>query len=181
MLCEKCKKKEATIFYEETVNGKSLSYSLCGDCAKKMRQSGKLNLSQSLGSGFFEGSPFGTLSDDLFGSFFGIPENARTSKKVCPLCQISFDEIRRQGKVSCPSCYDTFSAELRDTLRSLHGNAKHTGKSPSKIQTRSDEKNRLSELRNELSRAIAEENFEHAAHLRDEIRHLENQEEGGKY
>ena len=33
MLCENCKKKEATVFYEENINGKKKSYKLCPDCA----------------------------------------------------------------------------------------------------------------------------------------------------
>ncbi len=174
MLCEKCKKKEATVFYEETINGKSRSYSLCGDCAEEMKQSGELNMGQSFGS-FFGASPFGTLPDSFFGGLFGLPEGTRTSKKVCPLCHASFESFRRSGKAGCPSCYDTFSAELENTLRSIHGNVKHIGRAPAKFKKQQEEKSRLEELRADLKRAIAQENFESAAKLRDEIRGLENQ------
>ena len=37
MLCEKCKKRTATVFYNENINGKTRSYSLCAECAAKMR------------------------------------------------------------------------------------------------------------------------------------------------
>ena len=33
MLCEKCKKRTATVFYNENINGKTRSYSLCAECA----------------------------------------------------------------------------------------------------------------------------------------------------
>ena len=174
MLCEKCKKKEATVFYEETINEKSRSYSLCADCAKALKQSGELTMGQGLGD-FFSVSPFGTLADGLFGGFFGLPETPRTSKKHCPLCGASFEDFRRSGQAGCPSCYETFSVELKSTLHSIHGNAAHVGRAPAKCKKQTVEKSRLEELRDELARAIAEENFENAAKLRDEIRELQNQ------
>ena len=42
MLCEKCKKRTATVFYNENINGKTRSYSLCAECAAKMREAGEL-------------------------------------------------------------------------------------------------------------------------------------------
>ena len=42
MLCEKCKKRTATVFYNENINGKTKSYSLCAECAAKMREAGEL-------------------------------------------------------------------------------------------------------------------------------------------
>lgn len=173
MICEKCKKKEATVFYEETINGKSRSYSLCSDCAKEMKQSGELNMGQNFG-GLFGSSPFGAFSDNFFGGFFGLPEIPRTSRRVCPACHASFEDFRRSGKAGCPSCYETFSEELQSTLRSIHGNVTHVGRAPGKIKKKQNQKSRLEELRTELTRAIAEENFENAAKLRDEIRALEN-------
>ena len=41
MLCEKCSKNEATVFYREIVNGKEKKYSLCSDCAAKLEKEGK--------------------------------------------------------------------------------------------------------------------------------------------
>ena len=174
MICEKCKKKEATVFYEETINGNSRSYSLCSDCAKEMKQNGELNMGQNL-DGLFGISPFGPLSDNFFGGFFGLPEVTRTSRRVCPACRASFEDFRRSGKAGCPSCYETFAAELQSTLRSIHGNLTHVGRAPAKFKKKQDQKSRLEELRAELSRAISEENFESAAKLRDEIRALEHQ------
>ena len=36
MLCQKCQKKEATTYYQETVNGKTTTLHLCEDCAKEL-------------------------------------------------------------------------------------------------------------------------------------------------
>ena len=42
MLCEKCGKNEATYYYHENVNGKTKTFRLCGDCAKKMEEADEL-------------------------------------------------------------------------------------------------------------------------------------------
>ena len=44
MKCQVCNEKEATYFYEETVNGKSRSFHLCRDCAQRLQAEGKLSL-----------------------------------------------------------------------------------------------------------------------------------------
>lgn len=175
MLCEKCKKNNATVFYEETVNGKTRSYSLCSECAKSLEQSGEISLHQNLADGFFGIPSFGNMNDSLFSGLFGLPENARTSKKTCPLCHATFDDFRRNGKAGCPKCYTTFSSELLGTIRSIHGSVRHIGRAPAKFKKRGENRTRLSELKNELKRAIADENFETAATLRDQIRALESE------
>ena len=43
MICERCKKKEATVFYEENINGATRSYSLCSECAAELNKSGDLS------------------------------------------------------------------------------------------------------------------------------------------
>ena len=175
MLCEKCKKNNATVFYEETVNGKSRSYSLCADCAKALEQSGEISLQQNLADGFFGMPSLGSINDSLFSSLFGLPENARTSKKTCPLCHATFDDFRRHGKAGCPNCYTTFADELYGTVRSIHGSVKHIGRVPAKFKKRGENMTRLTELKNDLKHAIADENFEAAATLRDQIRALESE------
>ena len=38
MLCEKCKKNEASVFYRENINGKERKYSLCPECAAELEK-----------------------------------------------------------------------------------------------------------------------------------------------
>lgn len=175
MLCEKCKKKEATVFYEETINGSTRSYSLCADCAGEMQESGELTFNK----GFFGTSSMGSLADGLFSGLFAIPETARTSRKLCPLCHASLDSLKQSGRVGCPRCYDIFADELRGSIRSIHGAVKHVGKAPKKRESaqapEAKTNTRLDTLKADLKAAIAEENFEKAAALRDEIRAIEKE------
>ncbi len=99
MRCERCHKKEASVFYKETINGKTHSLSVCADCANE--QNGL-----------------------LFGSLFGYTE----TEKTCPLCHATFRSFSKDGKVGCPECYRTFSRELESTIRSIHGNVRHIGR-----------------------------------------------------
>ena len=169
MLCERCKKNTATVFYEETINGETRSYSLCQGCAADMKKSGEL-------SGLFPFSGIGAMHDQLFGGLFGTVEPMGQLKKTCPLCASSFSDLKKNGKVGCPECYKTFGDELKATISSIHGNVKHIGRAPSKFRKDREKENELKALKKKLKEAISAENFEEAATLRDKIRARENDE-----
>lgn len=172
MLCEKCKKRAATVFYNENINGKTRSYSLCGECAAKLREKGELQDITSMIGSFAD--PFSKLHDDFFGGFFGIPARiSSTDTKKCPECGTTFREIADGGKVGCPTCYTTFGEELSDLIRSVHGTTAHTGRVPSRHRAKQERTEKLNALREELKAAIGNEEYEKAASLRDEIHKLE--------
>lgn len=173
MLCEKCKKRTATVFYNENINGKTRSYSLCAECAAQLREKGELQDITSMAGSFAD--PFSALHDDLFGGFFGIPAILSVQpEKKCPVCGASYDEISRSGKVGCPDCYTTFREELSGLIRSVHGTTTHTGSVPSRHRAKRERTERLKELKKELQTAVEKEEYERAASIRDEIRALEN-------
>lgn len=166
MLCERCHKKEASVFYEETVNGVSRSLSLCHDCAKSMRAAGE----------FSSGGLFSLPYENLFGTLFGHTESYKRSEKSCPLCGATFHHFSKDGKMGCPECYRTFANELNSTVRSIHGAVSHVGRAPARSKEKQKTENTLSDLREKLKEAIAKEDFELAATLRDTIRDLEANE-----
>ena len=165
MKCEKCNAKEATVFLEQTINGESKSMHLCHDCAAAVSK-----------EGFFDSNPF-SLGSELFGDLFGFtaPHRISSVTKSCPDCGATFQQIRREGKVSCPCCYLTFSEELEPTVRSLHGKATHTGRTPAGHREAAEKRSRLGALREELKAAVTNEQYEQAARLRDEIKALEKE------
>lgn len=170
MICERCKKKEATVFYEETINGASRSYSLCAECAAELNKSGEF-------SGLFSLGGVSSLHDQLFGGLFGLSDAHAKARKTCPLCASTFSDFQKDGKTGCPECYKVFSEELKNTIRSIHGNVKHIGRSPSKFRKNREKENELKELKTKLKEAIANENFELAAELRDKVRALEGKQD----
>ncbi len=178
MLCEKCKKNNATVFYSENINGLCRSYSLCQDCAKEQKTIASTHEFQSFMNDFpssiFATLPFMSIQDDILGGLLKANDSGlKSSEKRCPMCKSTINVFSKTGKAGCPECYKTFSDELRDTLRSIHGNVKHIGRTPAGIKKKNENKNHIAELKKELKKAIAEENFENAAKLRDEIRNLE--------
>lgn len=174
MLCENCKKRTATVFYNENINGKTRSYSLCGECAAKLREKGDLQDVTSMIGSFAD--PFLNLHDDFFGGFFGLPTLMGSAPaKKCPGCGATYREIADEGRVGCPECYNAFREELAPMLRSVHGTTTHTGSVPSRHRAKMERQANLKKLKKDLQDAISREDFESAATLRDEIRKLENE------
>lgn len=171
MLCEKCKKRTATVFYNENLNGKVRSYSLCGECAAKLHEKGDIGDITSMLGSFAD--PFCDLHDNLFGGFFGMGSGASLSSKKCPECSSTFSRIRQSGRVGCPTCYSVFAEELAPTLHTVHGATKHAGTVPARHRAKRAKAEKLKILKRQMQEAIAKENFEAAATLRDEIKHLE--------
>lgn len=174
MKCQNCKKNEAAFFYEENINGKKKSVSLCAECAEKLHMTEKFEMPAFA-------SPFAAWQNDIdnfFDGFFSLsPRVAAPKNKVCPGCGSSFDDIVASGKACCPQCYATFADELLPTLRSLHGEVSHTGRVPLGDRTKREKENKIAALRDDLGKAIAAEDFEKAAKLRDEIRAMEKEED----
>ena len=172
MLCQHCKKHEATTVVKTMINGKYAEYRLCSECAHELGY-------DTMFSDF--SSDFG----GLFSSFFSNALPAISGAAHCDTCGSTLNDIKRTGKVGCADCYDTFFSELMQTIRSIHGNTEHKGKRPGVIEytvNKEDKKSdgsavsgedQLQSLRDELKQAIEEENFERAAQLRDEIKSLE--------
>ncbi len=172
MKCEKCGEREATFFYQKQTNGHSASGSLCQSCAAEAGLLGGVNIAKTMGntlSSFFA-SDFPNLFGDIFEFTQKTPVTGRTSTTACPQCGTTWAELAKEGKMGCPTCYSTFAEQLSHSIRSMHGNATHTGRAPAKRQAALEKKTRLENLKKNLKAAIESENFEEAARLRDEIR-----------
>lgn len=172
MLCETCKKRTATVFYNENMNGKTRSFALCGECAAKLREKGELQDITSMIGTFAD--PFSDLHNELFQGFFGLPaEKAVSLQKKCPDCGCSYSEIEKSGKVGCPTCYTVFEDELSRLIRSLHGTTAHAGAVPSRHRAKQVLAQQIKQKKAALREAVQKEDYERAAALRDEIRALE--------
>ncbi len=175
MLCEKCKKNQATVFYKETVNGKTKSYSVCQDCAQELQNNGEMNLD----AGSFWNDPLGdwfggSLWSNLFAPL-GLQSGVKArNEKRCNLCGATLEELLEEGKVGCPRCYETFEDELENSIRRIHGTGRHTGRLPGRKRAAYDRQRQIDELEKKLQQAVKEEKYEEAAKLRDEIKGLKD-------
>jgi protein arginine kinase activator len=97
------------------------------------------------------------------------------SNLVCEQCGMSYVQYRNEGLLGCPHDYTAFREGLVPLLERWHEKgAHHTGKTPrSAGQVRTTEQD-IQRLRRLLAEAVAGEDYERAAQLRDRIRVAES-------
>lgn len=168
MLCQFCKKRDATIHFTNVIGDKVEKIHLCRQCADEK------------GFDYLKKSNF--AMDDLLSGLMsaaagGAPAGTRNR---CPNCGASLSSIMKAGKIGCSVCYGHFADELMPSLRHVHGNTRHRGKAPTR-HAGARRRTRIEDLRRELDEAVSKERYERAAELRDEIREIESAErtEGG--
>ncbi len=180
MLCERCKKNEANYYYRENVNGTEKAYHLCAECAGELEKSGEIKGigNDSVFDGFFGGNELNSVFASLFAPSAREKRNTVRSpeKTKCSLCGAVFEELAREGKAGCPKCYEVFADELEHSIARIHGRTRHTGKEPLKYKEKNETKRKIASLESELKEAVAAENYEQAALLRDEIKGLREAE-----
>jgi protein arginine kinase activator len=133
---------------------------LCEDCAKA--------------KGVDDPTGF-ALADLLMG--LGASEELATAHAgaeefACPNCGFTQADFKKAGRLGCPTCYDTVSEGLANVLKSMHKGTRHVGKIPRGLKLGRDFQERIKTLQRSLEEAIAVENYEEAARLRDTIRQL---------
>lgn len=172
MLCENCKKNNASFHYKYSENGKVTEAHLCHECAKKQG---------FLSSGIFDGAGFFGTADNLglgaFSSLFQDGEKkslSGSSVRICPSCGLSENELRRNGKPGCRECYHTFSDIVERMLKKLHMSCEYKGKIPEGASESISVSRKIEKMKEQMQRAVEEQNYEEAAKLRDAIRQLED-------
>jgi protein arginine kinase activator len=158
MTCQRCP-EEATVHLTESIDGEVREVHLCAPCA---REAGvptpqvappELALDAVLNGLIL--AHVGELVGDL-------------AQRACPLCGLRFMEFRTGGRLGCPHDYRAFDRGLLPLIRRAHGASRHVGKMPRR--RRPGDPTRTLRLRTELRQAIAREDYERAARLRDQIR-----------
>ena len=168
MLCQNCGKNEATTHIKQIINGDMAESHLCHDCATHL----------GYGDVF---SGFGFNLSEFFGGLLGDMRPAVAGGKVlrCTKCGASFDDIAREGKVGCAECYRTFYDRLLPSIQRIHGKIKHSGKEsrsvPAPVKTETVQE-KIEKLKIRMNEAVAKQEFEQAAKIRDEIKALEGGE-----
>jgi len=164
MFCDQCHEREAVIHLTQIVNEQVTTLHLCERCAAEKGVE----------------SPGGVTKTPL-GSFLAamgknLPEAEPVARAgdTCARCGASLQDFRESGRLGCPECYRSFEVPLRELLRRLHGSTHHVGERYAERDGAvPEERQKASELREQLRLAVETENFELAAELRDRLRVLE--------
>lgn len=153
MDCERCGRRPAQVRWRDPEDALGEPLWLCEACAAEVAgaQGGRPEPLDAL------------LAGDL----------AAPGADTCPACGWTAARFRRTNRLGCPRCYATFRPMLLPVLGRFHRHVSHVGKRPVR---RGAEPSRLGEItrtRIALEKAVAREDFEAAAALRDRIRELE--------
>lgn len=160
MKCMFCD-QQATVHLTDIVNKKKREAHLCEQCARERHllpeQPGQAIDLKALVNLMMAPSavPFAQTS----------PVSAPPS---CPKCGLTYAAFKSEGRFGCAHDYEAFRSVLEPLLERVHRATNHAGKFPSKARVA-----QLDGLREELKAAVALENYEQAARLRDLIRQIE--------
>ena len=101
----------------------------------------------------------------------------KTNKDLsCEDCGLTFTQFREHSLLGCSNCYTAFESTLSPLLERAHeGGTHHIGKVPRRAGAGEHRQVLLMRKRKQLDEAVASEDFEQAALLRDEIRSFEEQ------
>ncbi len=169
MLCDICQKNDATIHIKEIHGSEKKTINLCNQCAAEQ--------GKNAGFQFDPMNPLGMLISKIMP---GAPNAAPPDVHLaCPTCGWTAPKIRESGgRLGCPDCYKTFDQIIRAVLENMQRGHAHLGKRPGaagQADAPDSGAARIAELercREELARAVAAEDYERAAVLRDRVRDL---------
>ncbi len=158
--CDKCG-KPATVYLTEIVGGQKIEKHLCEHCAAAEGITIKSNV------------PISQLLEDFILQSAGGEDEA--SEPTCEVCGMTFSQFRQGGRLGCPNDYDAFAKPLAPLLERAHeGATHHMGKVPHRADSGQKKQAAILRLRAQLKAAIADEDYERAAVLRDQIKEFES-------
>jgi protein arginine kinase activator len=187
--CDKCG-NEATVHEVTIRSGKKVERHLCETCAKGEGlpvQSPHVSLAQVITQHIAQAAAASQH----------VPSPGEVSRATqCPTCGTTYAQFRHDGLLGCADCYTTFEAQLGPLLERAHeGGTHHVGKVPRRLaapglphgrmsrpaeespvaareEAERERQRRAEMLRRRLAEAVAAEQYETAAKLRDELRQL---------
>ncbi len=160
MKCECCHKAEATIHLTQVIDGNVKKLNLCQTCAQK--------------NGIDLNSPI-SITDVLLGlgAQLGSASPAAAEFDLsCSRCQMTRAEFKKRARLGCPECYNAFMGELSALTKAMHHSGQHVGKIPARQGSRARITAQIAALQKDIEMAIAKEQYEIAANLRDKIKAL---------
>ena len=170
-LCEECGVNEACYTISVMMGGQITQRHLCADCMAKMN----MNLAA--------GNVKHLLSAIMSAISGGVEETAANAVApaddvICERCNTTLSQFTKSGKLGCPQCYKAFREQLTPMLQQIHGRVQHAGRKPLDDEAAQRRRDAYDRLTRQLEQAVAVEDFETAAILRDQLKHLSNAEGG---
>lgn len=173
MLCELCKINEASVHITKILNGNRQEFNICEKCAKEKGELSFYNFMETPSTFTFQNILSGMM--DYMG---GNGESQKSSYTYCKNCGTTYSEFKQSGLTGCSECYKNLNKTMYPIIKRVQGNIEHTGKIPRKLGKHIvdiTERKKLSQLKENLQSAIAAEEYEKAAEIRDLIKKIQNE------
>ena len=174
--CQYCNKRDAKIHFTEIKDGKQTEMHICEQCAHEK------NMAMAFPS---------LLSHIVKGPETGLGRaESDAVPAACPGCGMPYADFKSKGRLGCARCYAVFAPVLVPLLEKVHGAARHKGAAPPRAPEPEPEVEVEVEpeapeapesgvsLEEQLKEAVAAEDYEQAAALRDQIRALRKGDAG---
>jgi protein arginine kinase activator len=159
--CDLCHNNPASIkVLQMDKDGKATEIAVCPECA---RQRGLTEVKPA------KDAPLEVMAELKA----GVEEKDATL--TCSRCGTTLADFKRQGRLGCDYCYIAFRDELLPLIRRLHGAAQHVGRSTKSGRKDAHVRLTVNRIRDALTAAIKNEDYERAAALRDELRKVEDE------
>ncbi len=163
MRCERCQSEEVTVRILDvrvSMDGRTVAVSeLCKNCAR------------TAGVAIPHAQNWSSMLTMLAKTILpaeggGAEVKAETAPEglTCPACGWTLRDLRQTSRFGCPRDYEVFGPHALELLDRLQGFTKHCNLS---------EESEVDRLATELTEAVAQEDYEAAARIRDQIRNLE--------
>jgi len=166
MLCDLCNKNAATVHIQEVIGDTQKAIHLCQDCASAQNPLG------NDADGLKLAALICKIATKQFDTGSGPAEDDGEEGIVCSGCGMSESEYREGGRLGCEECYDSFADMILSVIQEGHHGCEHRGKTPgmrAELAPPTPEPAELDAIEDELARAVAEEQYERAAELRDAL------------
>ncbi len=198
-LCEECGVNEASCTVAMVMGGKTLHRHLCQACMSRIGMTiASGNIQQLLGAFMAaakeaaremaqeaaeageeipaaEDAPLETEPETAEEA--DAPATESVLETACPVCGLTLRTFRTTGTMGCAACYEAFRGGLMPLMRSRCPVLQHVGRRPLVSEAARQLRARQEDLQHQLEQAVAQENFEMAARLRDALRALSDGEE----
>ncbi|MEJ8786637.1 UvrB/UvrC motif-containing protein [Peptoniphilus sp. HCN-40583] len=170
MLCEHCHENEAKITYTIVEGNAMRQKHVCPSCFQDF-------LAKQFPASQIPPIDIQPMIQELLSLFQGKDAEGEGDRS-CPVCGRSLKEFRKTGMFGCDSCYDTFAEELKALLPRMQGAERHEGTMPEAFRKDREASEKEQALQSRLDLAVAEERYEDAAQLRDEIKAIKDARHG---
>lgn len=97
-------------------------------------------------------------------------------EQACPQCGLEFGAYAQNNLFGCSECYEAFAAQVGELVLRYHGSVQHAGRLPAggtDLPAQAHRSATRHALNAELAEAVALEQYERAAALRDQLRELD--------